>query len=399
MQNNLLNNIFRYGILLLSVASIVNTLSFPLAPYAFWIAFKAVMIWVMFRLWDKLYHPRLIMIWMVLVGVSCMVGVKYCRDYWDWKNYIGNVINYSICITAMVACVPELMQDILHFLYKHIWKLFIVLALFLSSDGMSKFFIPFSFLALFYPLLNSKYRKYVWIALGITIVLGYAGRSVILRFLFCMAIGLFSLHFDTEKYARRLYWLFFVLPFVFFVLAANGTFNIFQIGEGLYSDEEEAGRVSTSDTRTGLYEEVIATSLERGTVLFGNSPARGYYSEWLTQMGDESDLMGDIHYGERGNTETSVLNVFMHFGIFGMIIYLLLFWHASYLAIFKSNNKYMAVIGLFVAFRYMMGWMEDFTNFDLNMFILWMLIGMCNSPYFRAMTDDDFIAWFEGILA
>lgn len=352
----------------------------------------------MFRLWDKQYHPRLIIIWMLLVIISCLVGIKYCRDYWDWKNFIGNVINYSVCITAMVACAPELMQDVLHFLYKHIWKIFAVLALFLSSDGISKFLIPFSLLALFYPVLNSKYRKFVWIALAITIAFGYAGRSAILRFVFCVAVGLFSLHFDIEKYVRRLYWLFFVLPFVFFILAANGTFNIFQVGESIYSDEE-GGRVSTSDTRTGLYEEVIATSLDRGTVLFGNTPARGYYSEWVTQMADESDLMGDIHYGERGNTETSVLNVFMHFGIFGMIIYLLLFWQASYLAIFRSNSKYMAVIGLFVAFRYMMGWMEDFTIFDLNMFILWMLIGICNSPYFRQMTDDDFQEWFDGILA
>lgn len=398
MQNDLLNKVFRYGILLLSVSSIANTLPFVIAPFAFWWAFKAVMIWVMLRLWDKSYHPRLIVLWMVMVLISCLVGTIYCRDYWDWKNFINNVLNYSICITALAVCVPEILQDALQILYKHFWKLFIALALFLSSDGISKIFIPFSFLALFYPLLDSKYRKYVWLALGISLAFGLDGRSVLLRFLFCMAIGLFSLRLEIAKYARKWYWLFFILPFVFFVLAATGIFNIFQIGEG-FSSGEEKGRVNTADTRTSLYEEVIATSMDRGTVLFGNTPARGYYSEWLTEMGDESDLMGSIHYGERGNTEASVLNVFMHFGIFGMIIYFLLFWRACYLGIFRSNNKYMPIIGLCVAFRYSMGWVEDFTNFDLNMFYIWAMIGMCYSPYFREMTDDEFIEWFDGILA
>ena len=397
MQSELLNKIFRYCVLILSVSSIVNTLPFVIAPFAFWWAFKALMIWVMFRLWHKSYHPTLILMWMVLVLISCMYGISFCRDYWDWKSFINNILNYSICITALTVSVPEIMQDALQFLYKHFWKLFIVLGLFLSSDGISKIFIPFSFLALFYPLLDSKYRKYVWIALGISLVFGLDGRSVLLRFLFCMAIGLFSLRMEIEKYARKWYWLFFILPYVFFLLAATSTFNIFRIGDGIYAEEEQ-GRINTSDTRTILYEEVITTSLDRGTVLFGNTPARGYYSEWMIQMSDETDVVGEMHYGERGNAEASVLNVFMHFGIFGMIIYFLLFWRASYLGIFRSNNKYLPIIGLCVAFRYSMGWIEDFTNFDLNMFYIWGMIGMCYSPYFREMTNEDFEEWLNGIL-
>lgn len=398
MQNDLLHKLFRYGVLILSVSSIANTLSFLLAPFAFWWVFKALMVWVMLRLWNKSYHPTLIVVWMALVLISCLIGISFCRDYWDWKNFINNVFNYSICITAMTVCIPNLFQDALHIQYKHIWKLFLIFALFLSSDGISKVFIPFAFLALFYPLLDAKYRKYVWIAFGITILFGLDGRSVIMRFMFCLAVGLFSLRAEIEKYARKWYWLFFVLPFVFFGLAAAGVFNVFQIAEGVHS-EEETGRISTADTRTGLYEEVIATSKDRGTVLFGNTPARGYYSEWLIRMADETDVVGDIHYGERGNTEASVLNVFMHFGILGMIIYFLLFLRASYLGIFRSNNKYMPIIGLCVAFRYSMGWVEDFTNFDLNMFFLWAMIGMCYSPYYREMTDEEFEEWFEGILA
>ena len=111
------------------------------------------------------------------------------------------------------------------------------------------------------------------------------------------------------------------------------------------------------------------------------------------------DIVGELHYGERAETESSVLNVFMHFGVFGIIVYMILFFCASYWGIFRANNMYLPILGLYVAFRFLVGWVEDFTRFDLNMFFLWAVVGMCYSPYFREMTDDEFNDWFEGVLA
>lgn len=388
-----------YGIILLMVSSILPVSRLPIQSFALWSLVKIVLLWAMFRIWDKSYHPPQISVWMLMVSVSLLVGIRYCRDYWDWKQYVNNVINYSICLTALLVCVPDVLQKILSFLYRYIWIVFIVLVLFLTSDGIAKFMLPFSFLALFYASLDSKYRKYVCLALMLTIVFGYYGRSEVVKFLFCIAIGLFSLRHEIGGYLRKLYWLFFVLPFVLFTLAATETFNIFQLSDELGISVDETSRIDMSDTRTLLYEEVIATTIDRGTIWFGNTPARGYYSEWMIRNQDLSDVMGDVHFGERGNTESSVLNVYMHFGIFGMIVYLLLFLSASYLGIFKSNNTYIPIVGFYVAFRYMFGWVEDFTNFDLNMFFLWSMVGMCYSPYFREMTDEDFREWLGDVLS
>lgn len=399
MRSTLWENIVKYGVLVLCVSAVNSFLRFPLDSTTFFWIINSVIILSMFMLWDKTYHPTQIMMWMLLVSVSCLIGAFICRDYWDWKLLISNVISYSICLAAVAVAVPDLLQKVLNILYKHIWKLFILLALFLASKGIAKFLLPFSFLALFYPLLSSKYRKFVWVALFITIAFGFQSRSDIIRFFVCIAIGLWSVRHDIASYARRWYWIFFVLPFVLFVLAANGSFNIFKVGEKLDVEVDETSRINVTDSRSLLYEEVIKSVEKRGTQYFGGTPARGYYSEWLIRNMDRSDITGDLHYGERGNSESSVLNVYMHFGILGMIVYLLVFVSASYFSIFRSNNIYIPVIGLYVAFRYAMGWMEDFTNFDLNMFFLWAMIGMCYSPYFRDMSDEDFEEWFNGVLA
>ena len=46
----------------------------------------------------------------------------------------------------------------------------------------------------------------------------------------------------------------------------------------------------------------------------------------------------------------------------------------------------------------MMGWIEDPTRFDMNMFLLWAMIGMCYSPLFREMTDADFDDWLSAVI-
>ena len=82
-----------------------------------------------------------------------------------------------------------------------------------------------------------------------------------------------------------------------------------------------------------------------------------------------------------------------------LFIYLMMFGHASFLAIFQSNNNYMPIVGAYIAFRFLIGWVEDFTRFDLNMFYLWAMIGMCYSPYFRNMSNDEFSEWLNNMVA
>ena len=398
MQLNSENNLLKFCMVALCVSSVAAYFVLPLGSTTIWWMIRIGIFTILFVNRDKAFRPLPIMLWMALLVVSCVLGCFYCRDYWDWKQFINKIIAYTVCVAALTACQPDVLQKLLNYLYKYIWVLFLLLVLVMTSTGIGKFLIPFSFLALFYPLLNPKSKWSIWIALVLTIVLGTDSRSDILKMLVCVLLGIFMTHQRFHRYMKKWYWLFFVLPFVLFMLAANHTFNIFEVGNNLIDVEESGSNLDLSDTRTLLYEEVIASALERHTVYFGVTPAGTYRSEWLIRNMDFSDIMGDIHYGERGGTESSVLNVFLHFGVLGVIIYLLLFLSASYLAINKSNSIYMILIGFYVAFRFMMGWVEDIINLDVNMFLLWAMIGMCYSPAFREMTDEEFCDWFDGVL-
>jgi hypothetical protein len=73
------------------------------------------------------------------------------------------------------------------------------------------------------------------------------------------------------------------------------------------------------------------------------------------------------------------------------------FFKASYLAIYKSGNVYIKIVGLYISFRWLYTWVEDFTNFDLNYIFLWILISMCYSASFRNMSEQEFKTWVRGI--
>ena len=100
---------------------------------------------------------------------------------------------------------------------------------------------------------------------------------------------------------------------------------------------------------------------------------------------------------ERFSNEVSVLNVFTWTGLIGVLLYFLVFFRASYLAVNKSNNIYMKIVGLYVAFRWAYAWVEDFNRFDLSNLFLWIMIGMCFSNSFRAMNNLEVKFWVRGV--
>ena len=75
-----------------------------------------------------------------------------------------------------------------------------------------------------------------------------------------------------------------------------------------------------------------------------------------------------------------------------------IFIYSSYLAVFCSKNRYLPVIGIFVAFRWLYGWIEDFSLFNLNYISLWIMIGICFSPIFRNMNNKEFKEWIKLLL-
>jgi hypothetical protein len=75
----------------------------------------------------------------------------------------------------------------------------------------------------------------------------------------------------------------------------------------------------------------------------------------------------------------------------------MVFYRATYLAINRSNNIFIKTLGLFIAFRWIYAWVEDVNTFTLSYTFLWLMIGMCFSRSFRAMSNKEFESWVHGI--
>ena len=327
------------------------------------------------------------------------------ENYWDWKLLVNNLMVFSLPLASFVFSRPSILIPILKCWFKYAWIIFVILMPFLSSDAYGRFLVPFTFLALLFPLLNGKYKTLTLIAFLITITWGSASRSDMLKFSVCLLLG-FSLLipyiWKSTKIQLGISYSLMALPIIFFILGATNTFNIFNIEEefGLeekYKIKNSKGveQSALADTRTLLYVEEIQSAIKNDYVLLGRSIARGYDTILL---GEAMNKTMNTKRGERPSCETSILNIFNYFGLVGVTIYLIIFLRASFLAISKSKNIFIPIIGLYIAFRWLFAWIEDFSWFDLNYLFLWILIGLCYSPLFRSMSNREFIFWFNKII-
>lgn len=401
-----LKKILPYTILLISVSSILQWCSLPIGNTFLWWLLQSLILFIFYKLKPIKYVIRPIKFFLTYLVLSAIYGAVFMTEnYWDWKLLASNFMVFSLPLSAFVFGSPIYLPKVLKCWFKYAWIILILLMPFLASDAYGRFLVPFTFLGLFITHLNKKYVILTIVAYLITITFGSASRSDMLKFSVCLILGvsmLFSFLWKNKKVIWGIAISIIIAPIIFFILGVTGNFNIFNIEEelgleGKYEMKDSKGEEysALTDTRTFLYVEELQSAINNNYVIFGRSIARGYDS---ASFGDWADETMGINRGERQSCETSILNVFNYFGIVGVIIYFTIFFRASFLAIHRSKNIFVSVIGVYVAFRWLFAWIEDFSRFDLNYLFLWIFIGMCYSPVFRSMSNSDFKKWLSNII-
>lgn len=404
-----LRKILPYTILFISISSILQWCSLPIANTFVWWTLQSVILFLFIKLQPVNYTILPIKIFLIYLGFSTIYGAVFMTDnYWDWKLLIDNLMVFSLVLATFVYARPSELTLTLKCWFKYAWIILIILTPFLTSDAFGRFLVPCTFLSLSMPLIkgNIKFLLITIIAFLITLTLGSDSRSDIIKFSICILLGVSaSLYPQFWKRKKILKWIAYsmiISPIIFFILGASNTFNIFNIEEELniknkIKMKNDAGEEYSAlvDTRTFLYAEEIQSAIKNNYIIIGRSIARGYDSLFFK---DWADKALNLKRGERQSCETSILNIFNYFGIIGVIIYMSIFWRASYLAITKSKNIFIPIIGIYIAFRWMFAWIEDFTKFDLNYLFLWIFISLCYSPIFRNMTNREYKNWFYTII-
>lgn len=347
---------------------------------------------------DNLKYVLLYLLWNLF---SVFRGLFIAENYWDWKALISNAMALALPIVAYGASNLIFSQALLSFYLKYVLPLFIIFAPFISKDAYGFYLVPISFLMLFFPAYNLRAKLILFAVTLIVIFADFDARSNIIKFI--VPFLLLGLLFVNNTLLTKLLELgrrvFFIVPFLFFFLAYFNIFNPFQIDKYIKSDYQQTNKNENgdyiqislkADTRTELYVEVLKTAQKYNSWFIGRTPARGNETVAFAS----SDITGR---NERLGNEVAILNIFTWTGIVGVLLYMLAFYRASYLAINQSNNIYSKILGIYISFRWVFAWVEDVNYFTLTTFMLWLILGLAFSSSFRKMTDKELIFWVRGI--
>lgn len=397
--------------LLMSISSVSYYLEVkndvPILNTAFWWFIHFLFLSMIFFLRGKLLrgdffdfiYVKIYLYW----NVICIFrGLFVAENYWDWKGLVNNGMALIIPIFVFCAADEKGVSLLFRSYFKYVLPTFVFIYFLIDPDAYGFYLVPVSFILLFFPVLPLRWKA-ISIILAATVVFSDLGaRSNAVKFIFPLLFSfLYYFRLILFKYfyeAVRL--IFFVVPCVTFMLAVSVGFNIFKLGDyydlNLNAKSVNSYSVSSEenlavDTRTFLYEDVLNTARIYDSWLIGRSPARGNLSEAFG-MNDEAGR------GERLVNEVSILNIFTWTGIVGVIFHFLVFYRATYLAVNKSKNIFIKILGIFIAFRWAWSWVEDVNNFTITQIFLWIMLGICCSGYFRRMSDFEFRRWLIGLI-
>lgn len=345
----------------------------------------------------------------------------FCRKRIQSFIYIL-IVGYSIATIVKLFFVPS-QQDFLRN------TLFIIGAMFGTScilfldnpialknmHGRILKYYPYIFIFVFIPLMNIGSsladslvfyvailflvpRNYKWLAyFAIALALFAPGQRMPLLRILCALFFYFLFKYKiikgklTQNFINLILYTF---PIAAFITAATGFFNIFEankyIGNFSYGKEN-----LVEDTRTFLYKEAIASSIDNHYILFGRTFGYGYDSKWQTyrmELGDTKNIL-------QRNAEVFIINIYTWMGLIGVISFAILFFLASHYAVNHSKNIYTQYIGILVSIQWVFCWIEtSMININFTQVIMWMEIAMCLSPFWRNLTNKEFVLIMKNIL-
>ncbi|MDP4206420.1 MAG: hypothetical protein Q8859_10545, partial [Bacteroidota bacterium] len=317
-------------------------------------------------------------------------GLFVAKDYFDWKFLFLSSFSFSLIPLAFFfgKNIP-IALNIFRFVLKYLFPfgfLLIPLTFITNEELYSRIMIPVSLFILFIPYLKTKWKILIVLVMLISILMVIDFRTNIIKI--GVSLGLLSLYyfkdFIRQYWLRAIHILMFITPLTLFTIGIWGNYDIFaNLAEKenyTITDDKGTDENLFSDTRSFLYSEVLSTLKGNGNWFIGESSAGSYHTDWFY---DEGGAINDKRY----ESEVGILNILLRNGIVGVIIYSLLLFTVSYIAINRSNNQLAKILGLYIAFHWALSFIEEYTQYDLNFYFLWLVIGLVSTSSFRSIND------------
>ncbi|NOT97669.1 MAG: hypothetical protein HOO97_01045 [Sideroxydans sp.] len=325
-------------------------------------------------------------------------GIGSAHDYWDWKVLLlGYLPSVAISLAVVLGVNLKFSAKLLRFLLFKLFPfsfLFIPFSFAYNDEFYSRLVMPVCLFVLISPYLIKKWRILVFAVAITSIAMDVSYRANALRLMIpLLLVGLFYFRpILQSKLMNAVLAGLLCIPLILLSLGVSGTFNVFAENKfdfevGTVLQGETGTSTVSADTRTFLYREVFFSMNKRdSSYLIGEGGAAGY----------ETGYFVDAVLNEKGRfrSEVGILNTLLYSGAIGVLFYALVLFLPAYYAINKSNNRLCKMIGLFLAARWPLSFVEEIAQFDMNFFFLWFMIGLCLSNKFREMTDEQLARYF-----
>ncbi len=338
--------------------------------------------------------------------LEIVAGFFIAENSTERRQLLVGGISLMIPILAWVFYKPDRFAEIFHFFFKYAWIPY--LCFFIWQLGLTQFYYsPLLLLFLFYPLFPQK-RRIVVLVLAVVYIASVLGdaRSQSYKGLAALFFGslLIWRHRLPSTFFKLIHKCGFLLTLGVFALVLTDSFQVIIGGERavMVEDNNLTREMGKKDTRSLLYIDIFESSTGDGfaTVLLGKTPARGFKIRYSGTLFVSQYMDGFVfNKGERHKNEMVLSNIYIWTGLIGLILFSLIYYRGSFLAVVRSRNRILPVVGCFVAFRWTYGWIEDVNNFLIMDVDLWALIGMCYSDKFRNMSEEQMILWVKSLLS
>lgn len=402
-ENTLYNQLFLYALLIISFTSPNPWSSIPILNtqieriIQFFILFLSIKIISNKNIcFYKTY--RIVFLYLVWAAIGIIRGILIADCYWEYNQLTIGIMSLSLPLIVYIFDNPKLLLRFNRLWIKWCIPLFFIF--YYWTVGAIQFYLsPIFLFSCFIPILNNKWKIIISILL-IMMLFNITNRSQVMKVIICFFFS--SIYYYRNIIPITFYKLFnatcYILPLILLYLGISGQFNIF--ADGIASSDKQinvqnsTGKIENLniDTRTFLYKEVIESAVKHKYILVGRTPA----------LGNDSDYFGDsynIKYskGTRYMNELCHLNILTWLGLIGVILNSLIYLRASFLAIYQSNSFALKLLGCYIAFNWLFGWIENMNRFDIFNISLWAIIAMGFSRKFRSYTDHEFETWFKHI--
>ena len=335
-------------------------------------------------------------------GLSFLFGMFTAQDYWGWKVLLlSHLFTIVIPLAIIIGVQFDLFLKIFRFVSFVVFPIGLLLVPYALMDDAQ--LVPRLVAPVMLFMLVGFYISPRWCAFFLligfaSIAIDFSYRTNLIRF--TISASLLAILIFRVKGVFRI-WQgivlgLFLLPLVLLALGITDQFNIFR-DNAIYFDvvsrKDKVVEVMDMnvDTRTFLYVEVFNSMLRRGSsFLIGEGGAAGYDTDAF--------LDADLNGQGRHAAEVGFLNILLHQGIVGVALYGAILVVSCVTAMRSSNNALCKVLGLFLMTRWVLLFVEDMPQFDVINYINWVVVGLCLSSKFRALTDDQLRVQFSTAL-